>query len=58
MARNTLRKTERATIRLTKADLDGIKIMAAKEGVGYQTLISTIIHKTVTGQNTTKLSAH
>lgn len=50
MASETLKKTERATIRLTKADLDGIKVMAAKEGVGYQTLISSLIHKAVTGQ--------
>ena len=49
-AKNTLKKSERATIRLTKADLDGIKIMAAREGIGYQTLISSLIHKYVTGQ--------
>ncbi|MDT8448322.1 MAG: antitoxin [bacterium] len=49
-ARNTLKKSERVTIRLTKADLAGIKIMAAKEGIGYQTLISSLIHKYVTGQ--------
>ncbi|OGG93319.1 MAG: hypothetical protein A2527_13360 [Candidatus Lambdaproteobacteria bacterium RIFOXYD2_FULL_50_16] len=50
MARNTLKKSERATIRLAKADLEGIKMMAAKEGIGYQTLISSLIHKYVTGQ--------
>jgi len=49
-ARETLKKTERATIRLSKADLEGLKLIAAKEGVGYQTLISSILHKTVTGQ--------
>lgn len=49
-ARQTLKKTERATIRLSKADLDGLKLLAAKEGVGYQTFISSILHKTVTGQ--------
>lgn len=49
-ARETLKKTERATIRLSKPDLEGLKILAAKEGVGYQTLISSILHKAVTGQ--------
>lgn len=53
-ARNTLKKTARATIRLTEVDLKGLKIMAAKEGIGYQTLISAIIHKAVTGQITTE----
>ncbi|MDT8446290.1 MAG: hypothetical protein RRB13_05285 [bacterium] len=50
MARNSLKKMERATIRLTRADFEGIKIMAAKEGMGYQTLISSLIHKYLTGQ--------
>lgn len=49
-ARNTLKKTERATIRLTKMDMEGLKLMAADEGMPYQTLISSILHKAVTGQ--------
>ncbi len=49
-AKQTLKKTERATIRLSKTDLDGLKLLAAKEGIGYQTLISSILHKTVMGQ--------
>lgn len=49
-AKQTLKKTERTTIRLSKTDLDGLKLLAAKEGVGFQTLISSILHKTVLGQ--------
>lgn len=49
-AKNTLKKTEKATIRLFSADTQGSKLLAAKEGIGYQTLISSILHKTVTGQ--------
>ena len=33
-----------------RADLDGLKLLSAKEGVGYQTLISSNLHKTVIGQ--------
>ena len=49
-ARNTLKKTERATIRLTKMDMTGLKLMAAKAGIPYQTLLTSILHKAVTRQ--------
>src|SRR5882724_10589314 len=49
-ARNTLAKSERITIRLTKPDLQALKQCAAKEGVPYHILISSILHKYVTGQ--------
>jgi predicted DNA binding CopG/RHH family protein len=49
-ARKTLLKSERLTIRLTKADLQALKHCAAREGVPYHTLISSVLHKYVTGQ--------
>jgi predicted DNA binding CopG/RHH family protein len=49
-ARNTLAKSERLTIRLTKMDLQALKHCAAREGVPYHTLISSVLHKYVTGQ--------
>jgi len=49
-ARVTMAKSERITIRLTPADLQAIKHCAAREGVPYQTLIASLIHKYVTGQ--------
>lgn len=49
-ARATLAKSERITIRLTPADLQAIKHCAAREGVPYQTLIASLIHKYVTGR--------
>jgi len=49
-ARNTLRKTERTNIRLTESDLLAIKQRAAREGVPYQTLIASVIHRYVTGE--------
>ena len=49
-ARNTLKKTKRTNIRISEADLDGLKLIAAQEGIGYQTLISGILHKVASGQ--------
>jgi predicted DNA binding CopG/RHH family protein len=49
-AKNTLKKTERTNIRISEADLEGLKLIAAQEGVGYQTLISGILHKIASGQ--------
>lgn len=48
-ARDTMKKDERITVRLTKADLRGIRQRAANEGIPYQTLISSLIHKYVVG---------
>jgi predicted DNA binding CopG/RHH family protein len=49
-ATNTLTKDQRINIRLTKNDLDGIKLKAIEEGIPYQTLVAGIIHKYVTGK--------
>ena len=51
-ASNTLTKDQRMNIRITKNDLDGIKLKAAEEGMPYQTLVASIIHKYVTGRLT------
>ena len=48
-ARNTLRKDKRINIRMSSKDLDQVQVIAAQEGVPYQTLISSIIHKYVSG---------
>lgn len=49
-ARETLRKDKRINIRLPSHDLVEIKRLAAREGVPYQTLISSILHKYATGE--------
>jgi predicted DNA binding CopG/RHH family protein len=46
----TLKKDQRISIRLAKYDLDGIKAKAAGEGIPYQTLIASLIHKYITGR--------
>jgi len=48
-ARNTLRKDKRINIRMASKDLDQVQVIAAQEGIPYQTLISSIIHKYVSG---------
>jgi predicted DNA binding CopG/RHH family protein len=48
-AKNTLKKDERITIRLAGRDLTEIKKKAITEGIPYQTLISSILHKYITG---------
>ena len=50
IARNTMQKNRRINIRLSEKDLDGIKIKAMEEGIPYQTLISSIIHKYIAGK--------
>ena len=47
---NSLAKDQRMNIRITKSDLDGIKLKAIEEGIPYQTLVSSILHKYVTGK--------
>ncbi len=48
-ARNTLRKNKRINIRLSAKDLGDIQTAAVEEGIPYQTLISSIIHKYASG---------
>ena len=49
-AAETLAKDQRMNIRISKNDLDGIKLRAIEEGLPYQTLVASIIHKYVTGR--------
>ena len=49
VASNTFRKDQRMNIRISKADLNRIKAKAAEEGIPYQTLVASIIHKYVSG---------
>ena len=46
-ARNTQNKTRNINIRLTEKDLSRLKAKAAEEGIPYQTLVSSILHKAV-----------
>lgn len=44
-ASSTLNKTRNINIRLTERDLYRLKAKAIKEGIPYQTLASSILHK-------------
>lgn len=48
-ARNTLQKDKRINIRMSSKDLDQVQVIAVQEGIPYQTLVSSIIHKYVSG---------
>ncbi len=45
----TLRKDRRVNLRLSSRDLDAIKKRALLEGLPYQTLISSVIHRYAAG---------
>ncbi len=49
-AGNYLKKEARINIRLSEADLEGLKQKAAEEGLPYQTLIASVLHKFVSGR--------
>ncbi|MGD9082973.1 MAG: antitoxin [Desulfobacterales bacterium] len=49
-ARSTFIKSERMNIRISSKDLNGLKVRAMEEGIPYQTLVSSIIHKYVSGR--------
>ncbi len=50
IALNTLRKDKRINIRIAEQDLVRLQEKAAEEGLPYQTLISSVLHKYVTGR--------
>jgi len=49
-ARATTVKDRRINIRLSSGDLTDIQVRALEEGVPYQTLIASVLHKYVTGR--------
>ena len=49
-AKNTMLKDQRMNIRIAKKDLEGLKTKALEEGIPYQTLVSSVLHKYVIGK--------
>jgi predicted DNA binding CopG/RHH family protein len=49
-ARATAIKDRRVNIRLSSGDLSDIQVKALQEGVPYQTLIASVLHKYVAGR--------
>jgi predicted DNA binding CopG/RHH family protein len=46
----TLSKDKRINIRLSSRDLEDIQMRAAEEGMPYQTLIASVLHKYASGR--------
>lgn len=49
-AKKTIKKTERMNIRMSKTDMESLKLFAAREGLPYQSLVASILHKYTLGQ--------
>ena len=49
IASNTFRKDKRINIRISNRDLTAIQSRASEEGIPYQTFVSSIIHKYISG---------
>ena len=49
IARHTSKKDKRINIRISNRDLTAIQSKASEEGIPYQTLVSSIIHKYISG---------
>ena len=49
-ARSTFRKGRRVNIRISTKDLESIQQKSLEEGLPYQTLIASILHKYITGR--------
>ena len=53
-AANYLKKDKRINIRLSGTDLNLLKRKAVQEGMPYQTLIASVLHKFVSGSLTSR----
>ncbi len=49
-ARNTFNKTKRVNLRVTERDFNLAHSRAREEGIPYQTLLSSVIHKYLAGR--------
>lgn len=49
-ARNTFNKTKRVNLRVTERDFNLAHARAREEGIPYQTLLSSVIHKYLSGR--------
>ena len=49
IARNTMKKNRKINIRISENDLSALQRRAAREGIPYQTLIGSVLHKYASG---------
>jgi predicted DNA binding CopG/RHH family protein len=50
IATATFKKDSRVNIRMSNKDIHAIQVKALEEGIPYQTLISSVLHKYVAGK--------
>ena len=53
---DTTRKTKNINIRISQQDLESLRRSAEQEGIPYQTLISSVLHKYLAGRLVDELS--
>lgn len=56
-AASTFKKDQRITIRISSRDLNALRKRALIEGIPYQTLIVSVLHKYVDGRLVEKVSS-
>jgi len=49
-AKNTLAKDKRVNIRISSKDLEEIQAIAVEDGLPYQTLMSSVLHRYISGR--------
>ncbi len=49
-ARDTFKKDSRVNIRISRKDLEAVQKRALEEGIPYQTLMASVLHKYVSGR--------
>lgn len=50
IAKNTFKKDSRINIRMSSRDVHTIQVKALEEGMPYQTLIASVLHKYASGK--------
>jgi predicted DNA binding CopG/RHH family protein len=53
---NATRKTKNINIRISQQDLENLRRSAEQEGIPYQTLISSVLHKFLSGRLVDEIS--
>jgi predicted DNA binding CopG/RHH family protein len=56
-ARATLKKNKRVNIRISESDLEQLQRRAFEEGIPYQTLMTSVLHKFAYGKHSDKKAA-
>ncbi len=58
IARNTILKNKRINIRISERDLIKLKSKSVEEGLPYQTMVTSILHKYLSGKLIERNSTH